>query len=426
MRRLLALWVLAAGCQSSALSPGGDAGADLAMPTPPSDLALPAPPDLSTVPDLARPSPPPSPPPLLLFGEPCARDSQCASGVCLPSGICSRPCSGAADCPNAPEWYCAADGSAPVCRCTPGLGGEVCGAGHDVDCDGRIDNMPLVMVRQFVADVLTVPMQRSDFALDLNGDGKLDNQYGNIIGALTAQNLNVQQQADTAVASGSDLLLIAGSAAASFTTDSCAGATVVLGQSQPNPDFSGAGHFSADSYPPGKFQGAIAASQFSSAPLPSVALVPVEVTVKLPFIGGLLALPLVGAHVQLTYDQAGHLTGGQLNGAVRQAVLQSQVYPAMAQQFTSVVQAMPCTATCMQVELIFDTGGCTNPDGTMARKGDHVIDVCEVSSNSIIRNVLAPDVQLFDAAGNYHPNPANTVKDSLSVGFGFHAVSATF
>jgi hypothetical protein len=40
--------------------------------------------------------------------------------------------------------------------------------------------------------------------------------------------------------------------------------------------------------------------------------------------------------------------------------------------------------------------------------------------------VLAPDVQIYDANGNYAPNPLNTVKDSLSVGIGFTAVAANY
>ena len=61
-----------------------------------------------------------------------------------------------------------------------------------------------------------------------------------------------------------------------------------------------------------------------------------------------------------------------------------------------------------------------------AVKGDRKIDVCEVATAGLIQNVLAPDIQMFDANGNYHPNPDNTHKDSLSLGLGFSAVTATF
>ena len=99
----------------------------------------------------------------------------------------------------------------------------------------------------------------------------------------------------------------------------------------------------------------------------------------------------------------------------------------------------------MQIASLFDTGGkadsscttggCKNPttgDGT--RKGmcasatDNIVDVCEVSTNTLVQSLLAPDVQLFDSTGAYKPNKDKTtaVKDSLSVGLGFTAVGATF
>ena len=37
----------------------------------------------------------------------------------------------------------------------------------------------------YVVNHLTLPQSKADFAIDLNGDGKPDNQLGNIIGALT-------------------------------------------------------------------------------------------------------------------------------------------------------------------------------------------------------------------------------------------------
>ena len=63
------------------------------------------------------------------------------------------------------------------------------------------------------------------------------------------------------------------------------------------------------------------------------------------------------------------------------------------------------------------------PDGSL---GDLIIDVCEVSENSIIQNVLAPDLQSYDANGNYAPQRLAMKKDSLSIGLGFTAVRAKF
>src|SRR4051812_2571957 len=55
---------------------------------------------------------------------------------------------------------------------------------------------------KFVADTLSVPQSRMDYALDLNGDQKADNQLGNIIGALTQQGLDTQKGVNDAVTGG--------------------------------------------------------------------------------------------------------------------------------------------------------------------------------------------------------------------------------
>jgi hypothetical protein len=102
----------------------------------------------------------------------------------------------------------------------------------------------------------------------------------------------------------------------------------------------------------------------------------------------------------------------------------------------SIIATAPCDANCSQVRQLFDTGGtpdptcagmtCRNSDGTCAAKNDAKIDYCEVATSPIIKNLLPPDIQLTDGMGHYMPNPANTTRDSWSVGLGFGAVAATF
>ena len=134
---------------------------------------------------------------------------------------------------------------------------------------------------------------------------------------------------------------------------------------------------------------------------------------------------LNGVHVQLTASAKGLMTG-QLNGSMKNSYVQSTLIPAIAQSLTAQVQADPSSAQSRQVESIFDTGGCTNPDGSQARASDFTISTCEVAQNSVIQNLLAPDVQIYDSQGRYAPNPANTTRDSLSVGFAFTAVPARY
>jgi hypothetical protein len=313
-----------------------------------------------------------------------------------------------------------------------------------------VDASPCTMgtdQQQFVADSITLPQQRSDFAMDLNGDGKLDNQLGNIVGALAAQNLNAQMNLDTAIANGTEVLLVEETASDPlFANDVCASSRLYKGNNQAP----GAPPYHIDPLvSPGVFTGSIASGRFNS----TSPLVPpdVQTIVFLPLFGtSLTAFPLHGAHLSFDFS-GGKLIGGRINGAVRESDVQSKVIPDMTAGFNAQVAA---GMNAQQVLAIFDTGGsanstgcttttaCGGPSGTpscrnptgygpVARQGkcadacDHIIDVCEVATNSIIKNVLAPDVQMFQS-GVYDPNPANTQKDSLSMAIAFTAVSTTF
>jgi hypothetical protein len=297
-----------------------------------------------------------------------------------------------------------------------------------VPSDGPPQSCSPSAERQFVSVHIALPASRTDFAIDLNGDGKLDNALGNVIGALQAQALDPQSVLDQANRNGQGLFLLG-----EFTTDgttsdtTCVVTRYLNALAQPNPDFSGAGQFTADpKLPSDVFGGTLVGGVFSWPTVPSVAVPSLPITLQLPLLGpGLVPLPLVGASLRYSHTKSG-LTGGVLTGAVRQSDMQSTVIPALAAQLDQLVSATPCDLTCQQNEAIFDVGGCTNADGTMAQARDHRIDVCEVADNSIIKNVLAPDVQLFDASGAYRPNPQNTNKDSFSVGVGFTAVFAKF
>lgn len=293
---------------------------------------------------------------------------------------------------------------------------------------------------QYVWNAVIVPMQRSDYGFDLNGDGRIDNQLGNIEGALAGQMLPVQDDATQAVTSGQSLTLV-DEHADDLANDDCAAADLEAATAMASPDFSGAGHFTVNAAAQAAhLAGPIAGGKFSSEPSPAYATTPVAVTLDLPLLGAVTTISVVGVHVQYMRGPDGKLTGGQLNGAIKNADVQAKLIPNIASALTAKIMADTnaggLTATDMQILSIFDNGGkadascvagtCKNPDGTCAVKGDNKIDICEISTSGLIQNVLAPDVQMFDASGNYHPNPDNTMKDSLSIGLGFTAVPATF
>jgi hypothetical protein len=303
-------------------------------------------------------------------------------------------------------------GSSTTGDCTPGAGGNT---------------------GKYVVDSLTVPMQRTDYAIDLNGDGRVDNQLGNIIGALSGQGLNTQDGVTQAITGGNLIALLSETSAdATYSNDTCAAATLQAGKTTPGmgPTM-GASYMIDTSQAGGKFAGPITSAKFSSSP-PSTTKTPVTVALQLPLIAGSapLQLTVIGAQLTFTYS-GGKLTGGQIHGAIKNTDVQGTIVPGVASLLTNKIKtdkasAMGLSSTDMQILQIFDTGGCTNADGTMATAMDQIISPCEVANNSIIKNVLAPDVQMFDASGNYAPNAANTTKDSLSLGLAFTAIPATF
>jgi hypothetical protein len=215
----------------------------------------------------------------------------------------------------------------------------------------------------------------------------------------------------------------------------------------------------------GKVIGTISNGFFNSnSPVTATSATEAQLTVQLPLVAGAAPINLTvhGGHMQFTRMGDG-LMKGQINGAIKNSDVQNSIIPSVAVILTNkVMSGTGMMSTNQQILDIFDTGGtaqpgdnCMNTDGTpscknqaasaadfgkCAQKGDKIISTCEVATNSLIKNVLAPDVQMFnstvtmDASGKpvlmegttYMPSMANTAKDSLSLGLSFTAVKASF
>jgi hypothetical protein len=302
--------------------------------------------------------------------------------------------------------------------CTPGAGGQTA---------------------KYVVNTVTVPTDKSQFAIDLNGDSRTDNQLGNIIGALSQQGLNVQDGVSMALAKGDLVILAAESSAdAAFQADTCAGVRLQLGTLPAGataPDYSGNGMFTASGTQSDVFAGPITAGKFNSAS-PVTATTPTNVTIALPLVPDAVpvTLKITGAHLSFTRGADGKVNGAQLQGAIKDADVRGEIIPNVALLLTDKINEMPPTTTGADIERLFDTGGAPaapdcpttcKTDTGCATKGDKKIDVCEVATSGLIQNVLAPDVQMFQG-GVYKPNKANAEKDSLSLGLQFSMVPAKF
>jgi hypothetical protein len=327
----------------------------------------------------------------------------------------------------------AACGSSSGGDCTPGAGGST---------------------GKYVADTLTVPADRTTFSYDLVGSGRPENQLGIIMGALSTNGLNPQTGVDMALMSGQVVLLLSeNSADSSFSSDTCASASVQNGKSTTTPPTAGATYTTDPSATGGTFAGPITGGTFASAPSATTKK-PVTMSLELPLVANSdpLKLTVYGAHVQFHADGT-KVTGGVLNGAIKSTDVNNVIIPKVTDLLNNKLTADKgmMTSTDMSILTLFDnggqatgmpatgcsdTGGCTaacqNPMSASVRpcmcavSGDQAIDVCEVATSTVIKSVLAPDVQMFDASGNYAPNPNPTMKDSLSLGIGFTAIKASF
>jgi hypothetical protein len=302
---------------------------------------------------------------------------------------------------------------------------------------GSCNTLPANHLTGVVAGV-EIPTDRTTHAYDLNGDGRKDNQYGNIMGALAAQGFQDDLTIRAAITSGSAITLLElGSHDLNYQLDPCANAVWYAGLATPTPPrFDGSDHFDVDpTVSPGFFPGALSGGNFDS-PSPLGSSSPVTTSVLLPFVGVMVRVPLIGAQLSLRPSGPSLSVDGELHGAIRSSDMQGVVIPALAQGLTAFIAANPGSPQAQQLLAVFDTGGtrspecmlsaCINPDRSCAIAGNHEISICELSTSALIQNVLAPDVQMFAADGSFQPNPANTVKDSVSVGIGVHVVPASF
>ena len=289
------------------------------------------------------------------------------------------------------------------------------------------------IVSKFVLNQMLVPPDRQTYSYDLVGatPAKPLNAFGDVVSALLTANLNMQDGVTKAVDAGSVILLEQVLSTDAALQNGCA--VFQLSTGKPTDTMLAAGQtFTIDpTVLPSALPGPISGGKFTS-PDTKTLRADIVASVSLPLIPGAapLAVNLHGAHIIATFSANG--MAGQINGAITQKDISGTLIPSVAMILTNKLAtdkaAGMLNATDMQILSLFDTGMCTNPDGSMAVAGDMKIDICEVQSNSLIQTVLRPDVQLFDANGNFNPTPnaSMAAKDSLSMGIGFSAVPATF
>jgi hypothetical protein len=179
-----------------------------------------------------------------------------------------------------------------------------------------------------------------------------------------------------------------------------------------------------DTQLPARFFGALAAGRFESEH-PFFTKRPVTLPLRLRFgSSDFIEPPLQGAHIQFDVSGDGLALSGALQGSIRMSDIQTVFVGGFARLLTARIEAEPDSTTSSAIRGIFDRGGCTNPDGSVAQANDNIIDVCEVATNTLIVTLLAPDIKIFDDDGRYAPGKGSH-RDCLTCGVGFTATRAT-
>jgi hypothetical protein len=268
--------------------------------------------------------------------------------------------------------------------------------------------------REFVLRDLKLAVFSTDYGIDLDGNGRVDNRLGAVFSALMSQGFDFQLAVDQAVRAGSALVLFTlVTPQADLTIEQSAEFRVVraLGTGEADPGDV-----------PVSLQGTLKGGRFTSKE-PAVGSDLITLNLPLALGPGLPArLAIQWPRIQFSVNPAGtDLLAGRINGTISGNNVTNDLIPSLANTLTLYIATNPGSGNSKTITQLFDTGGCTNPDGTTAMAGDGRISPCELSQNALIKALFVPDLQMRNASGKYAPVPDGTQRDSLSLGFGFTA-----
>jgi hypothetical protein len=319
------------------------------------------------------------------------------------------------------------------------LAAAACGQGGVVTLGGPTS--------RYVVSAMRVPtnnMEGREFGLDLVGDGRHDNQLGMALATLIGNGVPVQQSIDKAIAEGDVILLaeIEGITETSGGLAAFTGFRTLFGANpQPPACDPGETYTCTAAMPPvcggcgHHLTGAASFDVDASSPLHPPLLGALGAG-ALSASGGELSLALalgdpqqisldlIGGHMQATFDASGTPTQILLGGGITNQDLNDGLVPAAQRAFTAIVLSDCCGAPTSPGGVTCDynaTPSCGCRDGSTGKTflgvfdSDHdcSISVDEITHNSLVESLLAPDV-IIDGT------------DALSIGVQVDVVPATF
>jgi len=278
---------------------------------------------------------------------------------------------------------------------------------------------------QFVINTLDIPSSSAEAnacGLNIDGDsqGRVDNALGQVISALAGSTgADPQPVMDAALADGTALHLL-DVQADSLADDPTVALRPFLGDdsdANPSNNFSGSEMFtiSASSPTDDLVPGAIGSGALD--------LGPGTMSVRIVVVSGTqpIQVPIIGVHVTGNITDT-NITSGILAGAVTQDTIDNILIPSVTLSLQAVV-ASDCGGT--YPNCCTDASNGQTIVSLFDDNNDCMVSQSEVANNNLVNSLLAPDVDLLDASGNYAPN-SDGVNDSLSLGVCFTAVGAVF
>ena len=330
-----------------------------------------------------------------------------------------------------------------------------CGDGGDDDDDDDDDDDVVDPNGEHYNSVFTTlalpttPTLQNEYAMNIDGDpqDRGDNALGGVLATLALQDVDLQTPIDENIASG-DIILLADVQATSLTQAAGVGLQILRGE---NPDPAACGTASGacvegacatageicvddmctpcslhleggatfdiapDSPADSVMAGNIIGGAFTGGPGT------VQIQLSLDATAPPITLNLKGARSEVTVAADGTVSG-KLGGAITKEDIDTQVVPGVANLAMNAIandcdpEMEPCCpegSTGGQFAMLFDADD--NCEITLE----------EVQTNTIVTSVLQPDLDLFDADGNFNPR-VDDGKDSLSLGVGYTTVTASF
>ena len=287
---------------------------------------------------------------------------------------------------------------------------------------------------------LLIPTSASSYSVDIDGNGRPENQFKKLVDVFALAGLDIQGSIDFSTAAGEGIQLLSVTTT-NPATSACVGVEINPASSPmvgaPPPKFDGTDVFSPSMPVGARLSGSLTSRSFSTT-LPPLQSSLDEQSLQLRLVLGAspLLLPLRGVHLEGTLTGGAGLwqiQNGSIHGVISDDDINRVILPGLATQITRQINSDPRSATATALINLFEST--TSP--ISRAKCMVAANCCRTSpatclilpaevAASPVGGVLAPDVEVLDASNKWAPVSGGTSYDAMSFGMGFTAITASY